>query len=91
MAWAHHVVDTRPQGCPSIADVKEVSDDVEELKKELRDALFFVRHPKLAMVVMAIIVAGLLVSAWGTFRAVSINDKNVELVNRIEQIEKKLQ
>lgn len=47
MEWAHHVVDTRPSGCPSFENINKVSTRVEKLEGKLEDAMFFIRHPKL--------------------------------------------
>ena len=83
----------------NIAILKQVMDerrldDIEhtigKTNKSLEDAMFFVRHPKIAMLLISIIVAGMLISAWGTLRSANILQQNRDLIERIECLEKNL-
>ncbi len=52
LEWAHHVVDTRPSGCPSFESINKVAERVDKLEDKLEDAMFFVRHPKLFVAIL---------------------------------------
>ena len=96
--WAHHIVDTRPLGCPNLDRVIKIEDKIEEceeefeekvemLKSKLEDVFFVAKYPKLFL---AVLVAAVLLSL-ATFLTnepfrIFGKDKDTEYVNNhIEQ------
>jgi len=56
VAWGRHVVDTRVTNCPNIKRFEALETAMEKLHTKLEDAMFFIRHPKVFIGAMVVLV-----------------------------------
>jgi len=56
VAWGRHVVDTRVTNCPNIKRFEKLENAMEGLHKKLEDAMFFIRHPKVFIGAIVVLV-----------------------------------
>jgi len=52
----NHVIDTRTTNCPNIPRFEKLEASMDKLHEQLQDAMFFVRHPKLFIGAIVIVV-----------------------------------
>jgi hypothetical protein len=73
-----HIVD-----CPVMPEVKS-------MKENLQEYDFFKKHPKLALIVIAIFVAGMIISAIGTFKTITNGTASKEIKQGVREIQYEL-
>jgi predicted RNase H-like nuclease (RuvC/YqgF family) len=57
MEWAHNIVDNRTTtSCPNLKAISDSAKKIETLEDGLKDVNFFVRHPKLFLGVLVVLV-----------------------------------
>jgi len=54
--WGRNVVDTRVTNCPNIKRFEKLEAQMETLHIKLEDAMFFIRHPKLFIGTLVVLV-----------------------------------
>lgn len=54
--YGRHVIDTRVTNCPHIKRFEKLEGKMEALKTQLQDAMFFIRHPKLFVGAIVVLV-----------------------------------
>ena len=54
--YANHVIDTRVTNCPNISRFEKLEHKMEQLKTQLEDAMFFIRHPKVFVGAIVVLV-----------------------------------
>jgi hypothetical protein len=57
--YGNHIIDTRATNCPNIKRFEALEGRMETLHKQLEDAMFFIRHPKvfIGSIVVLVIAA----------------------------------
>lgn len=59
--WGHNVVDTRVTNCPNVSRFEKLEGKMEALKEQLEDAMFFIRHPKVFVgSIVVLVIAAIL-------------------------------
>ena len=56
ISYANHVIDTRTTNCPNISRFEKLEAKMEALKTQLEDAMFFIRHPKVFVGAIVVLV-----------------------------------
>jgi len=54
--WGKHVVDTRVTNCPNVKRFEKLEAKMEALHDKLEDAMFFIRHPKVFIGAIVVLV-----------------------------------
>jgi hypothetical protein len=70
-----HVVD-----CPAMPEIKTIKDNLQEYD-------FFKKHPKLALIIIAIFVVGMIISAIGTFKTITNGAVNKDIKQGVREIQ----
>ena len=56
VSWGKHVMDTRVTNCPNLKRFEVLEDAMEKLNVKLQDAMFFIRHPKVFIGAIVVLV-----------------------------------
>jgi len=71
-------------------EIIEVKDAVKVINDDLEEYRIIKKYPKWALIVAAVIVIGLGISAYGTFRTINNSKGNKELLEKVKSLEKEV-
>lgn len=79
-----HYIDTHPVTCPNLDKIKDATNRIDILEKKLEDAMFFVRHPKLFIAGISLIVI-LSIATFLTNNPLKVFDKSPTPIEYVQK------